>query len=56
MPLDMKNYPGPIDEPEPSVNGPVIVAAIVILLAVGGYYQFSYKPAKEAPITCEAVQ
>ena len=30
------------------MNRSVIIGAIVVLLAAGGYYQFSYKPAQEA--------
>ena len=30
------------------MNRNVIIGAIIILLAAGGYYQFSYKPAHEA--------
>lgn len=30
------------------MNRTVIIGAIVVLLAAGGYYQFSYKPAQEA--------
>lgn len=30
------------------MNKSVIIGAIVIVLAAGGYYQFSYKPAQEA--------
>ena len=30
------------------MNRTVLIGAIVVLLAAGGYYQFSYKPAQEA--------
>lgn len=33
---------------EYDMNRTVIIGAIVVLLAAGGYYQFSYKPAQEA--------
>lgn len=33
---------------EYDMNRSVIIGAIVVLLAAGGYYQFSYKPAQEA--------
>ncbi len=37
------------------MNRTVIIGAIVVLLAAGGYYQFSYKPAQEAAMAAEAV-
>ncbi|MBA3909261.1 MAG: hypothetical protein C0524_05100 [Rhodobacter sp.] len=36
------------------MNRTVIIGAIVVLLAAGGYYQFSYKPAQEAAMVAEA--
>ena len=36
------------------MNRTVIIGAIVVLLAAGGYYQFSYKPAQEAAMEAEA--
>ena len=36
------------------MNRTVIIGAIVVLLAAGGYYQFSYKPAQEAAMAEEA--
>jgi hypothetical protein len=36
------------------MNRTVIIGAIVVLLAAGGYYQFSYKPAQEAAMKAEA--
>ena len=39
---------------EYDMNRTVIIGAIVVLLAAGGYYQFSYKPAQEAAMVAEA--
>jgi hypothetical protein len=36
------------------MNRSVIIGAIVVLLAAGGYYQFSYKPAQEAEAAATA--
>jgi hypothetical protein len=36
------------------MNRTVIIGAIVVLLAAGGYYQFSYKPAQEAEAAAAA--
>jgi hypothetical protein len=36
------------------MNRTVIIGAIVVLLAAGGYYQFSYKPAQEAAAEAQA--
>ena len=36
------------------MNRTVIIGAIVVLLAAGGYYQFSYKPAQEAAMAADA--
>jgi hypothetical protein len=36
------------------MNRSVIIGAIVVLLAAGGYYQFSYKPAQEAEAAAAA--
>ncbi len=36
------------------MNRTVIIGAIVVLLAAGGYYQFSFKPAQEAAMAVEA--
>jgi hypothetical protein len=36
------------------MNRTVLIGAIVVLLAAGGYYQFSYKPAQEARMAEEA--
>jgi len=33
------------------MNKSVIIGAVVVLVAAGGYYQFSYKPAQEAAET-----
>jgi hypothetical protein len=38
------------------MNRTVIIGAIVVLLAAGGYYQFSYKPAQEAAMAVEAAK
>lgn len=38
------------------MNRTVIIGAIVVLLAAGGYYQFSYKPAQEAAMAEEAAR
>jgi len=38
------------------MNRTVIIGAIVVLLAAGGYYQFSYKPAQEAAMIAEAAK
>jgi flagellar biosynthesis GTPase FlhF len=39
---------------ESHMNKNVIIGLVVILLAAGGYYQFSYKPAQEAAMKAEA--
>ena len=36
------------------MNRTVLIGAIVVLLAAGGYYQFSFKPAREAAMIEEA--
>jgi ATPase subunit of ABC transporter with duplicated ATPase domains len=36
------------------MNRTVIIGALVVLLAAGGYYQFSYKPAQERAMVEEA--
>jgi hypothetical protein len=36
------------------MNRTVLIGAIVVLLAAGGYYQFSFKPAREAAMVEEA--
>ena len=41
---------------ETVMNKSVIVGAIVVLLAAGGYYQFSYKPAQEAAALAKAAE
>jgi hypothetical protein len=38
------------------MNRTVIIGAIVVLLAAGGYYQFSYKPAQEAAAEMKAAE
>lgn len=38
------------------MNRTVLIGAIVVLLAAGGYYQFSYKPAQEAAMLEEAAR
>jgi pyruvate/2-oxoglutarate dehydrogenase complex dihydrolipoamide acyltransferase (E2) component len=38
------------------MNKGVIIGAIVVLLAAGGYYQFSYKPAQEAAAIQKAAE
>jgi hypothetical protein len=38
------------------MNRTVIIGAIVVLLAAGGYYQFSFKPAQEAAMVAEAAK
>ena len=38
------------------MNKNVIIGAVVVLLAAGGYYQFSYKPAQEAAAMVEAAK
>jgi hypothetical protein len=38
------------------MNRTVIIGAFVVLLAAGGYYQFSYKPAQEAAMAEEAAR
>ncbi len=38
------------------MNRTVIIGAIVVLLAAGGYYQFSYKPAQEAAAELKAAE
>ena len=39
---------------EYDMNRSVIIGAIVVLLAAGGYYQFSYKPAQDAEAAATA--
>jgi hypothetical protein len=41
---------------ENDMNRTVIIGAIVVLLAAGGYYQFSYKPAQEAAAVMKAAE
>jgi hypothetical protein len=41
---------------EYDMNRTVIIGAIVVLLAAGGYYQFSYKPAQEAEAAMKAAE
>lgn len=38
------------------MNRNVIIGALVVLLAAGGYYQFSYKPAQEAAMADAAAK
>jgi hypothetical protein len=38
------------------MNRTVIIGAIVVILAAGGYYQFSYKPAQEAAEAAKAAE
>ncbi|MCX7287942.1 MAG: hypothetical protein NTW20_10390 [Rhodobacterales bacterium] len=38
------------------MNRTFIIGAIVVLLAAGGYYQFSFKPAQEAAMAVEAAK